>query len=312
MITNFIKYNYKPRYANEFGMELYDYSIDFQTNKLLSPYGDYSKGLFRKDKFGFDVNNVFVFKNNDIDYYNPCGIAEYALICFEKICNSKTEVKQNKKKFTSQVNWLVENLTILDNKYAVWFYNYPNSQPFYSGISQGMIISVLLRAYQYFDEEKYFNLAWQAFNFLNLNVKDGGIKFTEHPYYCWFEEYLDSPKILNGHIYSLLGIYDLYRVTKDKEVKKVFDLGIADIKNNIKAFDLGFFTKYDAGTSYPANNSYHYTHITLFSILFKITNDTFFEKYSKKFLKYHTKFFYKIINFIYLLYLTIVNKLKNT
>lgn len=310
MITNFIKYNYKPRYANEFGMELYDYSIDFQTNKLLSPYGDYSKGLFRKDKFGFDVNNVFVFKNNDIDYYNPCGIAEYALICFEKICNSKTEVKQNKKKFTSQVNWLENNCTILNDNLAIWYYNYPDIKPFYSGISQGMIISVLLRAYQHFNNEKYLSLAWKAFNFLNLDIKDGGLKYTVHPYYCWFEEYLDCPRILNGHIYSLLGIYDLYRVTKNEKVKKAFDLGIIDIKTNINDFDLGFFTKYDAITPTPANNSYHYTHITLFSILYRITNDTFFKKYSNKFLKYHTNIFYKTLNTIYILFLTIKNKLK--
>lgn len=111
-------------------------------------------------------------------------------------------------------------------------------------------------------------------------------------------------------IYLGFEFYGYQTLIKSTNLSKFYRRMIYAVKNNIKAFDLGFFTKYDAITPTPANNSYHYTHITLFSILYRITNDTFFKKYSNKFLKYHTNIFYKTLNTIYILFLTIKNKLK--
>ena len=99
-------------------------------------------------------------------------------------------------------------------------------------------------------------------------------------------------------------------MTSDKKVKASFYKGISAIKNNIKKFDLGFYTKYDAYSRYPANNSYHYTHITLFNILYNITKDNFFKKYANKFNKYHKQFIYKTLNLLYLLIIVIIDKFR--
>ena len=294
----FYKYSIKPRYANLYGMELYNYDIDFHSYKLGAPYGNYSKGLFREGQYSFDENGVFVFLDKDGKYqYNPCGIAEYALVCFEKMCHGD-DVSQDK--YKAQIRWLVENCREVGNSGVAWYYDYVGND-FFSGISQGMAMSALLRAYQFYEEEKYLEIAQQAFVFMNTNLDEGGTRCCNDDYMCWYEEYpSEKSKILNGHIYSLFGVYDLYRVTGDGCLKKCFDSGIDDIKRNISKFDLGFFTKYDAVSPYPANNSYHYTHITLFKILYMITGDAFFDKYAKRFERYQNGWFYKLRNILYI------------
>lgn len=292
-------------------MELYPFSIDFQSDKLFHSYGDYSKGIFRENIYSSDEKGVFIFEHNTIVYYNPCAIAEYALILFAKLVESNYGDSHLKREFSNQVDWLLNNYTDISPNSVAWIYKYPNQKPFISGISQGMIISVLLRSYQLFQEKEHLDLAWKSYNLLITKLENGGLLDDTAPFDFWFEEHIESPKILNGHIYALLGIYDLYRVTRKPDVKISFDKGCESIKKNIKMFDLGFFTKYDAFSKYPANNSYHYTHITLFKILFLITKDDFFNKYAIKFHKYHTLYVYKFINLFYLIGLTLMSKVSN-
>ena len=303
VLKRFYNYNIKPRYANLYGMELYNYDIDFHSSKLGVPYGDYSKGLFRKGQYSYDENGVFVFLDKDANFqYNPCGIAEYALVCFEKMLHREV-CYQNK--FKSQIEWLETNYSKVSEDKIVWYYKYVGDNVF-SGISQGMAICALARAYQYYKDEKYLDMAWKSFHFMNTSLEDGGTRYSGDDYTCWYEEYpSEKSKILNGHIYSLLGIYDLYRVTGDVSLKKCFDLGIDDIKRNIGKFDLGFFTKYDAVSPYPANNSYHYTHITLFKILYMITEDVFFKNYADRFERNHKCVIDKLRNVFYILKLAI-------
>ena len=46
----------------------------------------------------------------------------------------------------------------------------------------------------------------------------------------WYEEDNFQEHILNGHIYALLGVYDLYRVTKDKKYYDSFIAGLTQLK----------------------------------------------------------------------------------
>ena len=86
-------------------------------------------------------------------------------------------------------------------------------------------------------------------------------------------------------------------------------IGVDTIKDNIDIFDMGFNTKYDAISLYPANNSYHYTHITQFKVLYSITNDKFFKIYANQFENYFNSFSSKFKTLILILKLDIESKL---
>jgi hypothetical protein len=55
----------------------------------------------------------------------------------------------------------------------------------------------------------------------------------------WFEEYPSSPPsyVLNGFVYALFGLIDLYRVTNNQSVKFDIDRCISTLKNRLKDFD---------------------------------------------------------------------------
>lgn len=295
---NFYKYNIKPRYENKSGLELQPYVYDLHSERLIHTYANHKKGLYEGEIGFYDNEGTFIFKTENFIQYNVCGIAICALVYFEDYILTNSE--DSRTKFESQIKWLVKNYKKLNDTTVFWEYHSKEEPNFISGIIQGFVISALLRAYQYYNDPMYLDLSKFAFNMLDTKIENGGLKLINAKYACWFEEHIESPNILNGHIYALFGIYDLYRVTKDNMYSEIFYLGVQDVKNNIKDFDLGFYTKYAASSPNPCNNSYHYTHCSQFHVLHQITGDDFFRKYNQKFKKYHSNFFYKLQNMFYI------------
>ena len=97
--------------------------------------------------------------------------------------------------------------------------------PWYSGLAQGQGISVLARAFKETSLEKYKNAAHQAFQVFSVSTYDGGVNYIDSNGHSWIEEYIVHPPthILNGFIWGLWGIYDYWLLTKDKNVKVLFE-----------------------------------------------------------------------------------------
>jgi hypothetical protein len=299
-IKNFINLNVKPRYSTKYGLKVHPFLTDFKTAEISSTYGDHESVILLPEKHTFDSNGVYQTRDQDEAFYNVCGVAIYSLVCYDNLVRLKN--KEKEKDFFIQIKWLEENVEYLDEEKALWNYKYPGQREFFSSISQGFIISAFVRAWLLTQELKYYKLAVNAYNFLITPIEKGGLKSVTKGYDFWLEEYLDHPKILNGHIYALFGIWDLYRVTKDANIKESFDLGVIDVVNNINQFDLGFFSRYAALDSNPANNSYHFTHISQLKILYLITGIEKLKKYSDKFERYQYVKLYKILNITYILF----------
>ena len=306
------KYSIIPRYTNDKGMELYNrYKIDYHSEVLGCYYGDFIKGIRAFDRDESGAVRWLNHRGTGETIYNPNMIAEWALITHDRYLHLKSDI--DLVDFKNQINWLVNNATEVDGNKVCWYYNFDfgkEKAPWGSAISQGMAICALLRAYQFFKKKEYLDLSIKSFNMLNMSYEKGGFKFSDERWKLWYEEDNFQQHILNGHIYALLGVYDLYRVSKDEKYYESFIAGIETIKENIDVFDMGFNTKYDATSLYPANNSYHYTHITQFKILFNITNDHFFKNYAVKFEKYFFSKTKKIKTFIYILHLALKAKIN--
>jgi hypothetical protein len=286
---------------------------DFRGENLGFYYGDFRKCLHN---YELDQNGIAILiVNPDAPdaqrrSFNPCLVAEYAIIEYENYLRTKKE--EHRVSFQKHADWLVDNATLVDNDKACLYYHYDTPKekaPWGSGISQGIGISALLRAYQHFGESRYFEVAIRLFNMMDVAVEQGGFRFGDERFPLWYEESNDNRHILNGHIYSLLGTYDLYRVTRDPLYKKRFEDGVQTIKKNISSFDMGFHTKYDSVAHCPANHSYHSIHITLFRILYNITGDSFFLNCAERFKDYHERPAYRLRAFAYILKFVLSQKL---
>lgn len=304
------EHSFKPNFTNKNALEHHKFDIDYFKKNPDFYYANFTKSILNRN---FKTQNgVYAMYNKNLnDYvYNVAGVCQYGILNYELFVLKKEEEYLNK--FKANLDWILENATYKQNL-PYWNYNFDmehHKAPWASGISQGLAISILVRGYAYYRDNSYLKIAKLASETLTRPIHEGGFKYTYDTFQCWFEECSSNNHILNGHIFSLLGIYDLYRCTNEEKLKENFEMGLIDIKNNIKNFDLNIFSSYDAFSKYLANNSYHKTHIIQFEILFKISNDSFFVEIAKKWDKIFKNKPLKIKLFIKLLFISAYDKIK--
>lgn len=240
--------------------------------------------------------------------YNPIAIAQYALGHFNLYKRSGD--KKHFEIFIKQANWLVENLVPNEKGIYVWNHRFDweyregLKNPWYSGLSQGNGLSVMVRAYQLTKDEKYLQAAKQAYHSLITEISEGGTMFTDSAGNIWIEEgILDPPThILNGFIWALWGIYDYYLFTKDENIKRVFDRYVKTLKENLPKYDVGIWSLYElvpTRIKMIASRFYHGLHVSQLLVMYKLTNDEYFLKYHKKWDGYQKNIIYRFIALIW-------------
>ena len=119
----------------------------------------------------------------------------------------------------------------------------------YGAMCQGQAISVLVRAWTITKDPRYLTAAEAGSRLFNISSTNGGVKAVFLDKYTWFEEYPTNPPtfILNGFIYSLLGLYDLKTVsTKLKvQISQLFQSGLDSLAAMLPLYDTGSSTLYD-------------------------------------------------------------------
>ena len=152
--------------------------------------------------------------------YNPVTISQFALCLYDEYIN---ESDQNKKDiFFKQVNWLASNFTAIDEQNYTIYYNFPNkwydlTPPWFSGMAQGQIASVFIRAFLLSNDLRYKELAQKFLNLMIRSKEKGGSLILTPEGGYWIEEYV-SPKpsmVLNGHLFGLIGLCEYNFIFKD-------------------------------------------------------------------------------------------------
>ena len=85
---------------------------------------------------------------------------------------------------------------------------------------QGQAISVLIWAYHVTRDQKYLTAAEATLGPFQKQVAEGGVLTVFMDRYDWYEEYLTNPStfILNGFMYSLIGLYDLQNISPENVI----------------------------------------------------------------------------------------------
>ena len=138
-------------------------------------------------------------------------------------------------------------------------------------MTQGLGMSFLTRMYNATGNESY--MEHKSTKTLTFNVSDGGVTYYQN--YSWYEEYPTPDAgsfVLNGYVYSLVGLYDLIEEFNDSLSIGLYQNGIISLSAMIGLFDLGCASSYDLvhhsvpGTAPNiAREGYHNLHITLIS-----------------------------------------------
>lgn len=155
----------------------------------------------------------------------------------------------------------------------------------YSAMGQGHAISVLARAYHHSGGDvQYLKAALAGLKPFRVPSAESGVLATFLGKFPWYEEYPTRPAsfVLNGFIYSLLGLYDLKTIAppdQAQEAAALFEQGMVSLKVLLLLYDTGSGTVYDLRhfTLGLAPNlarwDYHATHVNQLLLLSTIDND---------------------------------------
>jgi len=254
----------------------------------------------------FDANGVPMRGRGEFATYSPISIAQYGLILHD-IWTEHKHLFDYKNVMTECLQWFEKNKHAFQSMY-VWRNprkgdHYPLEPNWTSAMAQGEIISFYLRMYQILKDESLLETAQKAYKYMKIEVKDGGVcRYDEHGD-LWLEEYPtnDRPSyVLNGFIYAVFGLFDLYRVTGDTEVKKDIDACILTLKKNIHTYDAGYWSYYDH--YYKELVMYYYqknVHVPQLEALFGLSKEPIFLKYAVKWKKQLTWYNYAFVQIMY-------------
>lgn len=174
-------------------------------------------------------------------------------------------------------------------KLAAGFDDLPRG--WYSAMSQGHAISLLARAFYHSGgNRKYLKAAVNALKPFKVASAQGGVLAKFMGLLPWYEEYPTTPPsfVLNGFIYSLLGLYDLHQVAPKakggREAGLLFDQGMESLKKMLTMFDTGSGSVYDLRhfslgvAPNIARWDYHVTHVNQLLLLATIDDDSIFSQ----------------------------------
>ncbi|KTF91257.1 hypothetical protein cypCar_00003491 [Cyprinus carpio] len=167
----------------------------------------------------------------------------------------------------------------------------------YSAMAQGQAMSTLVRAYLMTKDDTYLKAALRATGPFKLPSEQHGVKAVFMNKYDWYEEYPTIPSsfVLNGFIYSLIGLYDLAQTAGEKlgrDAGQLYSKGMESLKVMLPLYDTGSGTIYDLrhfilGTAPNlARWDYHTTHINQLQLLGTIDNSPIFRDFVKRWKSY--------------------------
>jgi len=275
---------------------------------LVGYYYDFSREMEKNfSKWVFDSNGIPM-----TDYgkkigrkYNPVAVAEYSLAYLSLYIKTKND--KHKKTFLNGADWFLGNASEYKYNAVVWFYEYDLTEcgmteyelksPWISAMAQGLAVSVLVRAEQLKGNNGYLDAAEKAVDIFDIPVQDGGLISHFSDGGIIFEEYPTGKMngVLNGFIFSVLGLYDLFTHANNEKAKTLFTQSIRSLRDNITDYDAGYWSRYDLRRDGRlASVKYHKLHLELLEILYRITGDTYFIDVRNKWNGYYESLFCRL------------------
>lgn len=135
---------------------------------------------------------------------------------------------------------------------------------------------MLLRASVAFKDDRYFEAALRAADFMLTDINIGGVSSHEDGE-LFLEEYPQNPRrsVLNGWIFSLFGLYDASLV--DKRFSDPFSQSLSTLASHLSDYDTGYWSYYDLEKRI-ASPAYHSLHVAQLKALTDLSgNESFME-----------------------------------
>jgi len=190
-------------------------------------------------------------------------------------------------------DWLMNNLTNRGN-YLLWCYGYPAYYGVQAGWgsahAQAVGLQLLLRASE-LDGSSYIAPIEGLLMAFDVPIEHGGLLDNVDPQAPWFEKFAhpesERPKVLNGMLFTLLGLHEIANRTNLELAKRLYKVGLRSVLHLMDCYDLGNWSTYDI-QGMPASQHYHSIHIAQLDRLFCIEGDIRLAQWRDKFASYES------------------------
>lgn len=210
------------------------------------------------------------------------GFAQWGLGCFDRHLAGDGE--QWRSAALQAGDFLVDNQQREGALRGAWPFGHPFphtfelSPPWVMSMAQGEAASLLVRLSAETGDERYAEAAREALAPLERSVGEHGARATLPTGGVLFQEYPTTPPahVLNGAIFTLFGVWDVWRTLDDPRAAALWDEGIDGLLGGLHLWDTGFWSRYDL---YPhklpnvASPFYHDLHIEQLGALGRLTED---------------------------------------
>lgn len=245
----------------------------FSINNVEGYYNDLTEKVTKREELGDQVPISSVDTGETL--YFSIEIFQYGLGAYDLYLLTKEGSYLQKVKAAAE--WGVNN----QQEDGGWVtFSYENPAHPYSSMAQGEGISLLIRSYLAFDDERYITAAKKALDFMLKPLKEGGTtKYVEEDVY--FYECTEDPLILNGWIFSLWGVMDYCKVFHEAGTCDLLNRTLKTLEKCLPKFDLGYWSKYEDGKRI-CSPFYHKLHIAQLDAMYELTGRELYKEYAAK------------------------------
>jgi D-glucuronyl C5-epimerase-like protein len=275
-----------------FRKEILEFRFDYPIEEVLLAgpkrslqYYIFSERLFL-DAMRLDGNGIPLHCSRTFVSYNPAYIAWYGLVHLER--SIRQDDAAGRDVFLKQVQWLVDNAVRREDGSIVWPLTFDWREgdclfraPWISAMIQGLAISALVRAHRIIGDGHVLDLCRGATRVFEKDVQDGGVRTFEVGH-AVYEEYpgFPLPRVLDGYLFSLLGLYDFVAETQDSNARELLSDGINGLKYLLPFWDYrGRWSRYGAH-GYLCPPHYHRLNGALLASLARLTGDGLLDRYA--------------------------------
>ncbi len=263
------------------------YGLESIADPGSSPYfieWDPGNGVYGEDWTGAPRDSSGVLLSGPERYYHAIRIAQFALHRFgvwhrSGDLEARTDV-------LVQAAWLrdcQQNDGIPGTyRFAFPWHKYGAGVGWTSAMAQGEAISVLLRAHGMQKGAGFDAAALRAAEPFRAGIDRGGVVWQSGED-VFFEEIANrhAPHVLNGCIYALWGIWELWKLTGKPWLGELVEQCVGTLRRWLPRFDTGWWTLYSllrSSTRRPhvATLKYHEFHIAQMHVLFKMFDEPAF------------------------------------
>ncbi|HYS93782.1 MAG TPA: D-glucuronyl C5-epimerase family protein, partial [Candidatus Acidoferrales bacterium] len=211
--------------------------------------------------------------------YNPLFVAWWGLVHLQR--HLRRPDQKSLDTFFTQVRWLRSQAVERADGAIVWPCHFDWQEgwcrlraPWISAMYQGVVISALIRAYRMTGDRELVALCEAGARVFEKNVEEGGVRTVERGKVL-YEEYPGYPlaRVLDGFLFSLLGLHDLYVETRNVHWRERFNEGVAGLVANLDYWNYREKWSWYGSHGYLCPPHYHKLNYLLLSILGELTGE---------------------------------------